>query len=226
MAGTTTKGLRYPSSGDNNNVPTDMQNLASDVDGAMGAMTQSEINALTAGQKWTGRRVYNSTTARWQVYNGTSWLNEGGIDYTGACLRLRRAASASISNGSNGSEITWDTEDADPEAWITVSSKYPTVPTGLGGLYAFHVKVVGSNGPIRRGGYMNISPVSTPGTVQRQVNAPYDDDWWGENTVYFSYMEFLQAGQSASFAIKNNAGYTVNYTATLQVYRLTMGAIP
>jgi hypothetical protein len=32
MAGTTTKGLRFPSAGDNPAVHTDIQNLASDVD--------------------------------------------------------------------------------------------------------------------------------------------------------------------------------------------------
>lgn len=221
---TTTKGLRYPVSGDNNNVPTDMQNLATDLDAAIGSFTQTEINAFSAGQKWDGRRVFNTTTKRWQVWNTSSWLNENGYDSTGSCLRLRRASSDSITNG--GTDIvSWDTEDADPEGWITVSSQYPTVPSGLGGLYAFHIKAVGSNGPLRRIMHMYVSPIGSPGTIDRHINTPYDDDWYGANTVYFTYIEYLPALTPVSFLLKNNAGYTVNYTATLHVQRLTFGCI-
>jgi hypothetical protein len=48
MAGTTTKGLRYPSAGDNPAVHTDIQNLATDVD------TELNDYALLAGATFTG----------------------------------------------------------------------------------------------------------------------------------------------------------------------------
>ena len=48
MAGTTTKGLRYPTAGDNPAVHTDIQNLATDVD------TELNDYALLSGATFTG----------------------------------------------------------------------------------------------------------------------------------------------------------------------------
>lgn len=48
MAGTTTKGLRYPSAGDNPAVHTDIQNLATDVDNELDGY------ALLSGATFTG----------------------------------------------------------------------------------------------------------------------------------------------------------------------------
>ena len=48
MAGTTSKGLRYPSAGDNPAVHTDIQNLATDVD------TELDNYALLSGAVFTG----------------------------------------------------------------------------------------------------------------------------------------------------------------------------
>jgi len=48
MAGTTTKGLRYPSAGDNPAIHTDIQNLATDVD------TKFDSYATLAGATFTG----------------------------------------------------------------------------------------------------------------------------------------------------------------------------
>jgi hypothetical protein len=53
MAGTTTKGLRYPSAGDNPAVHTDIQNLATDVD------TELNDYALLAGATFTGAVTFN-----------------------------------------------------------------------------------------------------------------------------------------------------------------------
>jgi len=54
MAGTTTKGLRYPSAGDNPAIHTDIQNLASDVD------TELDNYALLSGATFTGAVTFNS----------------------------------------------------------------------------------------------------------------------------------------------------------------------
>ena len=54
MAGTTTKGLRYPTAGDNPAVHTDIQNLATDVD------TELSDYALLAGATFTGAVTFNS----------------------------------------------------------------------------------------------------------------------------------------------------------------------
>jgi hypothetical protein len=55
MAGTTTKGLRYPTAGDNPAVHTDIQNLATDVD------TELNDYALLAGATFTTADGFETT---------------------------------------------------------------------------------------------------------------------------------------------------------------------
>ena len=54
MAGTTSKGLRYPSAGDNPAIHTDFANLASDVD------SELDNYALLSGATFTGAVTFNS----------------------------------------------------------------------------------------------------------------------------------------------------------------------
>jgi hypothetical protein len=54
MAGTTTKGLRYPTAGDNPAIHTDFLNLATDVD------TELNDYALLAGATFTGAVTFNA----------------------------------------------------------------------------------------------------------------------------------------------------------------------
>ncbi len=78
MADTTTvMALPFPEGSDANDVPADMQALAERLDEAPGieSLTSAEIAALTAGQKPAGRVVYNSTTSKLQVSNGSTFAN-------------------------------------------------------------------------------------------------------------------------------------------------------
>lgn len=71
---TTTKGVPYPVGADNNNAPTWFQSLAQWVDdNVSGGRTQAEINAFTAGEKWVGRIVFNTTTKVMQYWDGVRW---------------------------------------------------------------------------------------------------------------------------------------------------------
>jgi hypothetical protein len=65
MAGTTTKGLRYPTAGDNPAVHTDIQNLATDVD------TELNDYALLSGATFTGNiQVPTEVTFEGATANG------------------------------------------------------------------------------------------------------------------------------------------------------------
>jgi len=78
MADTTTvMALPFPEGSDANDVPADMQALAERLDEAPGieSLTSAQIAALAAGEKPAGRVVYNSTTSKLQVSNGTSFAN-------------------------------------------------------------------------------------------------------------------------------------------------------
>jgi hypothetical protein len=100
MADTTTvTAMPYPEGADANDVPADMQALAERIDEVPGieSLTTAEISALTAGQKPAGRVVYNSTTSKLQVSNGTSFA-----DVTADSLRLTGGTmSGNIAMGSN-----------------------------------------------------------------------------------------------------------------------------
>ena len=90
MADTTTvMALPYPEGSDANDVPADMQALAERLDEAPGieSLTTAEIAALAAGLKPAGRVVYNSTTGKLQVSNGTSF-----VDVDAAALAVANAA--------------------------------------------------------------------------------------------------------------------------------------
>lgn len=78
MADTTdVLALPFPEGADANDVPADMQALAERVDEVPGieSLTSAEIAALTSAQKPAGRVVWNSTTSKLQVSNGTSFAD-------------------------------------------------------------------------------------------------------------------------------------------------------
>lgn len=77
----TAKGYPYPDVDDNNNTPADIQALAEEVDLSPGirAYTQAQIDALSAGQKWSGRIVWNVTEGEHQKWDGATWSPVGVI---------------------------------------------------------------------------------------------------------------------------------------------------
>ena len=100
MADTTTvMALPYPEGSDANDVPADMQALAERLDEAPGieSLTSAEISGLSAGEKPAGRVVYNSTTSKLQVSNGSSFAN---ID-AAALLLAGGTMAGNIAMGSN-----------------------------------------------------------------------------------------------------------------------------
>ena len=100
MADTTTvMALPFPEGSDANDVPADMQALAERLDEAPGieSLTSAEISGLAAGEKPAGRVVYNSTTQKLQVSNGSTFAN---ID-AAALLLAGGTMAGNIAMGSN-----------------------------------------------------------------------------------------------------------------------------
>ena len=88
---TTTKGFPYPQGADAVDVAGDLQALAEAVDDMPGVQsyTSTQINALTSGEKWAGRVVYNSTSGKLQVSNGSTFSD---VDTTVALASTTPAA--------------------------------------------------------------------------------------------------------------------------------------
>lgn len=66
MTSNTPKGIPYPAPTDANNVPVDIKAVADWLDARPGiqTMTTAQRDALTGGNVWLGRIVFNSTTGR------------------------------------------------------------------------------------------------------------------------------------------------------------------
>ena len=73
----TTKGYPYPEGSDAVDVPGDIQALADAVDASPGvtSYTSTQIAALSAGEKWAGRVIWNSTAGKLQVSNGSTFTD-------------------------------------------------------------------------------------------------------------------------------------------------------
>lgn len=98
MADTTTKGFPYPEGPDAVDVAGDIQLLAEAVDDMPGiqSYTQTQINALAVGAKWAGRVVWNSTTGKLQVSNGSTFSD---VDTTTALASTNPAALGAAAPG-------------------------------------------------------------------------------------------------------------------------------
>lgn len=76
---TTTKGVPYPVASDPNNVPADMQRLATwlDTNPGIASYTTAQRDALVAADRWTGRTIWNTTNFRHEIWDGAAWVQDG-----------------------------------------------------------------------------------------------------------------------------------------------------
>jgi hypothetical protein len=77
VATTTTRGYPFPEDSDPADVPYDVEQLAAAINAAPGiaALTQAQIDALSAALKWGGRIVWNSTDGAHQFSNGSTFAD-------------------------------------------------------------------------------------------------------------------------------------------------------
>lgn len=77
---TTAIGIPYPIGTDNNDTATSFLNLVNWLNAVLnGSYTSAAIAAFTATEKWTSRRVWNSTRGVYQWYDGAAWNDEAGV---------------------------------------------------------------------------------------------------------------------------------------------------
>lgn len=133
----TTLGYPYPAGGDATDVPGDVADLAAAVDASPGiaSLTGAAITALSAPLKRAGRTVWNQTTQRLNVLDGTNalplaWLSEvvSKIDQTivdakGDLIAGTAADTvARLPVGANGTQLTADSTAATGMAWKVVDN--------------------------------------------------------------------------------------------------------
>ena len=106
MPDTTSKGFPYPEGPDPVDVAGDIQALAEAIDDMPGVQsyTGAQIAALTAGEKWAGRIVWNSTTGKLQVSNGSTFSD---VD-TSLALSSTTPAALGVAAVGNGTTAARD----------------------------------------------------------------------------------------------------------------------
>ena len=146
MADTTdVLSLPFPEGSDANDVPADIEALAARLDEVPGveSLTSAEIASLAAGEKPEGRVVYNSTLARLQVSDGTSFYTFapilGDMWVSSADLDMNTQKITGLGNGTTTGDAvarqqiqsgTGVSVPASPSyASITFSPAYASTPT-------------------------------------------------------------------------------------------------
>jgi hypothetical protein len=106
VADTTAKGFPYPEGPDAVDVAGDIQLLAEAVDDMPGVQsyTGTEISNLVSGEKWAGRIVWNSTTGKLQVSNGSAFSD---VD-TSLALASTNPAALGVAAVGNGTTAARD----------------------------------------------------------------------------------------------------------------------
>jgi hypothetical protein len=130
--------------------------------------------------------------------------------------RLRRAATQSVAN-STSVTISWDTEDEDTGAFITVTGTTVTIPTGLGGLYAITFHAVGVT---TTGRLVNwIEPTSGIAGTPAQLRAVSSG---ADTFVTLGVTIPLLAGDSFISRVFHTNGAAANFTAWQSCYRVAL----
>jgi hypothetical protein len=106
VADTTAKGFPYPEGPDAVDVAGDIQLLAEAVDDMPGVQsyTGTQISNLVSGEKWAGRIVWNSTTGKLQVSNGSAFSD---VD-TSLALASTNPAALGVAAVGNGTTAARD----------------------------------------------------------------------------------------------------------------------
>ena len=75
----TVHGIEVPDSAEANNIPEDIGKVVTALEGGSFArrLTGAQIAALTGAQKTAGVLVYNTTTNRLQISDGSAWVDVG-----------------------------------------------------------------------------------------------------------------------------------------------------
>lgn len=131
-------------------------------------------------------------------------------------VRLRRAAAQSVADATQ-TDISWDTEDEDTDAFWS-SGATVTIPTGLGGIYAItYVPVVASLTAGSRAFGSIVPSSSITGGHASIYRALFDSQ---EDRCTVAVVLPLLAGDSFTCNIFHSQGASRDVTAHLSCYRI------
>ena len=126
-------------------------------------------------------------------------------------VRVRRVANQSIPSGGAGTNITWDTEDADASGFITVPSTTFTVPAGKGGVYTITTSGAFPSSVGSARAFLNLSAAG------KTYRAPYGN---GDDNANVGVTVRLAAADTVIVAAFQSSGGPLNFTGSFEMFRL------
>ena len=162
-----------------------------------------------------GQVIAVTDTDRLECYDSGGWNRFSHWSSAGrTSCRLRRAANQSINNTTD-TTISFDTEDADTDGFIAVTSDTITIPSGLDGVYMITAFVAFASSP---GTNSNVR-LEIGGTTGDYRVTPVDSSV-GYQSVAVSVTIALAATNTIKLRCYQSSGGAMNVTAGLQLYRL------
>lgn len=133
----TVHGIEVPDSAEANNVPEDIGKVVTALEAGslVKRLTGAQISALTSPQKPAGLLVYNTTTSKLQISNGTSFAD---IDYATYAEMERPSGTQSIPAGPT--TVTYSTE-VDPSGIANPGTGQLSLTAGVWALSYFATTV-------------------------------------------------------------------------------------
>lgn len=178
-------------------------------------MKQANI-ATTVGSEPTGvegMEVHLTDRDQARIYSGSAWVRTAWWSSSGRTgCGLTRAATQSIPNATV-TTISWDTEAADTDGFISVSSGTITIPSGCGGLYMAQVGVNWSAGIGSLGGKINMTRNGS--TIYEHTMPP---DLSADCATFAPVV--LAAGDTVTFPVSQTSGGSLNMTGRCEFYRI------
>lgn len=176
--------------------------------------SKQAVIACTSGTRPSspndGMTIYETDTDRVLVYNGSTWIRVGWNGTGGRTGGTwTRASNQSINNASL-TTITFTAETSDSDGYLAPTSGTITIPSGLGGIYAYDSRWTWASSPGTSGWAILIN-----GTVRKYNQAVANTTQGCDGTVA------LAAADTFGIQVIQNSGGALNLNpASIDFYRL------
>lgn len=186
----------------------------------------SERASITAVE---GQLVYITDEDRFYVYSGSAWspvgLAASATGRTGGRWSIASGAPQSFTTGT-GAFLSWTTEAADSDGFLTPTASTITVPANLGGQYLVSASIIWSGDPtgnVTGGGASNnasLSIVWNIGGVDYTTNAEVSKGSVYTNRIGVTGFAIMSAADSFQVRARQVSGGTLTAYGFLHLARI------
>ena len=154
----TVHGIEVPDSAEANNVPEDIGKVVTALEAGslVKRLTGAQISALTSPQKPAGLVVYNTTTSRLQISDGSNFADL--VDSHHFAVGTRASNQAIAYN--TDTTVTY-TAETDPQGMLNTGTGVLTVPVAGLWLFSAHLGREVANNPLDYGMIRSVSGTAT-----------------------------------------------------------------